>query len=376
MNTAVIPNELPPSRLVYVLTTSEGRDKLFKLLQYTLLAFVWTLQCDNLVPATNASRDYWIRRFTGNLSTLRFGRCLFRLGRWLITVVYVQMSVRYLVLLLRARSTKTVGAPSRMRIFLAALLVLRSCASVARSVVRDALFLADTGFSPLLRLSPVVAAVAERAQQLLWIIVSITDCVLIEWRLSLPGWVPDLASLRCGCDPGTVFPVGVSRFRFAPTDLDFGCPYPLVPSFFSALEPTDMPLICVHCGHVATDASNTAMTTLTATTAATATAPASAAPPITPTTTSGALLVPNMVRRMFEYSTIIGAHGNLRDMLLLRLKSFCELVMSLTLTASNVRAASSFDLTSGGMPQVFTSTTIAGLLSAMISVHRVWEAAT
>jgi hypothetical protein len=86
-----------------------------------------------------------------------------------------------------------------------------------------------------------------------------------------------------------------------------------------------------------------------------------------------------MVRRMFEYFTILRKHGNYTEMLLLRLKTFCELFLSLTLTRSNLMNSTSFSLTSqsnsAALPHVFITTTAAGLTSAVISLHRVWLAA-
>lgn len=385
----VVPNELPPSRIVYVLTTSEGRDKLFKLLQYMLLSAIWFLDQDNLfVVAT--SRENWIRRFASNLSTIRFGRCLFRLGRWLITIVYLQMSVRFLKLLLRARRRKTVGAPSKLMVALAGLMCVRGGASVCRSVVRDILFLSDSNFSSHLKLSSAISAAAERTQLILWVVTSLVDCILVEWRLSLPGWVPDLKSLRCGCDTNTALSLGVSRFEFTPTDLDFGCPHPLVPSFFSASEPNLMPVRCSKCGQIAVSTTSSPAVDENETKTNNNSnnnilqkiennEQQQAGNIDSRNSSSAVLFVPNMVRKMFEYITILGKHGNYSEMLLLRLKTYCELVLSLALTRSNLRNSSAFSLTSesnsAALPQVFITTTGAGLISAVISLHRVWLAA-
>ena len=362
----VIPHELPPSRMVYVLTTSEGRDKLFKLLQYCLLTTIWTLNQENFLPVS--SREYWIRRFTSNLSTIRFGRCLFRLGRWLITVVYLQMSLRYLKLLLRARRKPT-GAPRTIMILLAVLMCVRGAASFVRSVIRDFLFLSDTKFTRVLQLSPLASHYAERVQLFLWVVTSLVDFALVEWRLTLPGWVPDLRSLRCNCDASTALSLGESRFQFAPTDLDFGCPHPLVPSFFSATEPKSMPVVCTKCESIAVTSNNNNNSS----------SQQQHQHQPAPYPSSAVLFVPNMVRRMFEFITIIGKHGNYTEMLLLRLKSLCELVLSFALLRSNWNNSTAFSLTSESnssvLPKVFLTTTSAGLISSVVSLHRVWLAA-
>ena len=96
---SLIPEGLPNSPLLYVLTTSEGRDKLFKCLQYTLKLLIVVLHVDFLYPqqqqleggGTGPLVAYWTTRFAGNNQTIRNGRAMFRLGRWLITLFHLQV---------------------------------------------------------------------------------------------------------------------------------------------------------------------------------------------------------------------------------------------------------------------------------------------
>ena len=88
--TPLIPNEIPTSTVLYVLTTSEGRDKMFKLLQYVLKLGICFL---DLLPLPAESIPYWMERLGGNIQTVRNGRSMFRLGRWIITLFHIQTVV-------------------------------------------------------------------------------------------------------------------------------------------------------------------------------------------------------------------------------------------------------------------------------------------
>jgi hypothetical protein len=94
----LIPDEIPNSPLLYILTTSEGRDKLFKLLQYSLKIAICLLN-RNFLPASAANFSaYWSLRLGGNVQTIRNGRAMFKLGRWIITIFHLQTAVRRLLL--------------------------------------------------------------------------------------------------------------------------------------------------------------------------------------------------------------------------------------------------------------------------------------
>ncbi|RNF03293.1 hypothetical protein TraAM80_05856 [Trypanosoma rangeli] len=88
---ALIPNDLPRSTILYVMTSSEGRDKLFKCLQYGLHLMICLLKRPMLF-ATDAQNlaDYWATRFWRNINTIRHGRSLFKLGRWVLNVFFLE----------------------------------------------------------------------------------------------------------------------------------------------------------------------------------------------------------------------------------------------------------------------------------------------
>ena len=93
----LIPQPLPTSSLLYILTTSEGRDKMFKLLQYTLKLCISVLVTKDLFPP-DAQRftDYWSGRLQRNISTIRKGRSMFKLGRWVVTLMHINVIVQRL----------------------------------------------------------------------------------------------------------------------------------------------------------------------------------------------------------------------------------------------------------------------------------------
>lgn len=90
----LIPQELPSSHMLYMMTTSEGRDKMFKCLQYLLKLLIWLLYTDKILPEGSAPFSRTLaQRFAGNVLTIRNGRSMFRLGRWIITLFHVQVIV-------------------------------------------------------------------------------------------------------------------------------------------------------------------------------------------------------------------------------------------------------------------------------------------
>lgn len=94
----LVPTELPTSAILYVLTTSEGRDKLFKVLQYSLKLGIWVLCLPNVLPEVFAPfTSRWTERLAGNVQTIRNGRSMFKLGRWLICMFHLKVVVERLL---------------------------------------------------------------------------------------------------------------------------------------------------------------------------------------------------------------------------------------------------------------------------------------
>nr|CCC49771.1 conserved hypothetical protein [Trypanosoma vivax Y486] len=89
--TFLIPNDLPRSTFLYVLTASEGRDKMFKCIQCTLHLLICLFKQPLFLPmGSQEVANYWAERFWRNANTIRHGRHLFRLGRWVLNVFYLQ----------------------------------------------------------------------------------------------------------------------------------------------------------------------------------------------------------------------------------------------------------------------------------------------
>ncbi|CAD2222611.1 hypothetical protein AGDE_15472 [Angomonas deanei] len=84
---ALIPSDLPRSTLLYVLTASEGRDLIFKSVQYSLQLIICFLKTPALFsPEMLPIADSLALRFWKNYNTIRHGRSLFKLGRGLINL--------------------------------------------------------------------------------------------------------------------------------------------------------------------------------------------------------------------------------------------------------------------------------------------------
>ena len=87
----LIPNDLPPSTLLYVLTASDGRDLMFKLTQYTLQLVICFLKMPSLFsPEVQVFTGPWAERLYKNYNTIRHGRSLFKIGRGLLNFFTVQ----------------------------------------------------------------------------------------------------------------------------------------------------------------------------------------------------------------------------------------------------------------------------------------------
>lgn len=94
----LIPEEIPPSPILYVLATNEGRDKMFKTMQYAFKMAVWALSKKALFPeGAEGFLDYWMSRLAGNIQTIRNGRQLFKLGRWIVTLFALETCIQRLL---------------------------------------------------------------------------------------------------------------------------------------------------------------------------------------------------------------------------------------------------------------------------------------
>ncbi|KAG5485012.1 hypothetical protein LSCM1_07092 [Leishmania martiniquensis] len=87
----LIPNDLPPSTLLYVLTASDGRDLIFKLIQYTLHLAICFLKTPSLFsPDVQLLTGPMAERLYRNYNTIRHGRSLFKMGRGLLNLFTLQ----------------------------------------------------------------------------------------------------------------------------------------------------------------------------------------------------------------------------------------------------------------------------------------------
>ncbi|GET86562.1 hypothetical protein, conserved [Leishmania tarentolae] len=87
----LIPNDLPPSTLLYVLTASDGRDLMFKLIQYSLQLTICFLKTPSLFsPEAQALMGRTAERLYRNYNTIRHGRSLFKMGRGFLNLFTVQ----------------------------------------------------------------------------------------------------------------------------------------------------------------------------------------------------------------------------------------------------------------------------------------------
>ncbi|KAK7194609.1 hypothetical protein NESM_000379400 [Novymonas esmeraldas] len=87
----LIPNDLPPSTLLYVLTASDGRDLMFKLIQYGLQLTICFLKTPSLFsPGVQVLMGPMAERLYRNYNTIRHGRSLFKMGRGLLNLFTLQ----------------------------------------------------------------------------------------------------------------------------------------------------------------------------------------------------------------------------------------------------------------------------------------------
>lgn len=94
---ALVQSDLPRSTLLYVMTASDGRDLMFKLIQYSLQLAMCVLKAPSLVSVeARAFVDPWADQFFRNYNTIRHGRSLFKVGRGILNLFTLQSVVERL----------------------------------------------------------------------------------------------------------------------------------------------------------------------------------------------------------------------------------------------------------------------------------------
>eukprot|EP00796_Vickermania_ingenoplastis_P009536 gene9536-6693_t len=146
----LIPSEMPRSRILYVLTASDGRDMMFKTMQYTLLLIICLLKKPHLFsPGAEPFLDQWALRFYYNYNTIRHARSLFKVGRWILNIFAAQAALERLGMMYRRPLDRLRCALIRISLLpLAKLLRLRlprRCYTTQEDREREALALYGQG---------------------------------------------------------------------------------------------------------------------------------------------------------------------------------------------------------------------------------------
>jgi hypothetical protein len=240
---AVDLTELPQSRVALLLVSTEGRDKLFKVVQYVLHLAAWSLQRHTLFPEqTNAFRGAWARRLAMNAATVRNGRELFALGRFVVTAIELIDIVRRLRAMLAGRERY-----SARRYRIVAVLLVRAVASVVRGVLRNAAFLASKDFFGF-SLGGATANAMRRVMVACALAIAGAEFVQNFLRLKRPGWwlSDEAETIACDCSQ----PADrrqLERLVFPAADAERGCPAPRSLLFLDAVAPGDMAVRCQLC---------------------------------------------------------------------------------------------------------------------------------
>lgn len=325
---------------VHVLMTSEGRDKLFKLVQYSIKALVWALLQPSLLPdGTQPFRDYWAERLLGNCQTVRNGRALFKLGRWVVTLMEFVECVKRLAHLVTQRHLH------RQTTTAVALLCIRSCASAIRNFTRDLHHLLAKELFGVRRamLTPAAGARLQQVATTAWVAIAVIDVVLQTWALRAPEWFPGGTVLRCACGHRDI-----ARLEFPDVDLVAGCPQSRTVDFVDATPPSAMVVRCAECGEAGRIG------------------PEASWPPRLTTLRSPLVFLPSLVRRVRAHALVLARHGNLRERIILLVKALCDLFLALHAAAAPAAAAAD---PYRGYRSI--TATLCGLLSASIALRRV-----
>jgi hypothetical protein len=426
---SLIPNEIPTSTTLYVLTTSEGRDKMFKLLQYMLKLGICFL---DYLPIPSKAVPYWASRLSGNIQTVRNGRAMFRLGRWIITAFHVQTIIGRIMLKRRAAASQkdpvvisssssdelaaqplqipsdgskatsrphvtwdasaTASPADRAASALsekAALpsnnkhhildfpwlgvmtMLVRCCASIFRNFARDVLFLSSKDLIPMPFLSAIWAHRLLSYSNKAWLMVSVADLVLNTSRLADHGWLR-FAKGRgvCSCQnkPSRYAqnaPSRRSELQFPPLDMDFGSVVPTTAKFYEAADAATMVPSCRDCRCLVVDS------------------PHEAARYQQQQKDRGAegakLFIPWLIRSIFDVTWVVSSHDNLLFTLLLEVRYLCDVFLSyryslgdLQLTVrSSPAAAEDDDADEAVRNHKHLLAAVAGATSAFVALLRV-----
>lgn len=325
-------NSVSPA--VLVLTTSEGRDKLFKMIQCTLKLVAWTLLHPRLLPES-ALTEYWVNRLLGNVHTIRNGRALFKTGRWIVTIIDL--------IDLAPQQRQATGE----RKWILTVLILRSILAIVRNFLRDVANIYEKNLFGI-HLRPEVKVPLDTTHRYVasinWLLIAAIDLGLLIHRMARREWFPSGRCLTCGCDGSSV-----GRLEFPEVDFAKGCPAPRNAEFTEAVLPKDMSVRCRYCDAVGViGAANTWPSR---------------------DLQSESLAFPRALSTLLTSIQVVEAHPNLREHLLLIFKGTCELVQACCCALmvgpelEEIRLRRSF------------ISNVCGLVSSFIAVRRVWLSA-
>ena len=438
----LIPEEIPPSRLLYVLTTSEGRDKVMKTSQYVLKLLIWLLQSERLwPPGSVALFRQAALRFAANIQSIRDGRALFKLGRWLVTFFHVEVALSLLIsklfpLLalqarrraagencelprrascwqlmveaLRRRSQKAsiseggenqTSAEDEAELLLAkryyenfsvkqmVLMMLRCVFSIMRNVLRDYMFVRSNNLFGAPALQSARRSHIQTWANRAWFAVSLIDCTNNALRLFDTNWLGSTAKPdsviegRCTTEAKQKKEDRLSQYaaahfinkkrycHFPAANFDIGCPAPTTPQFFDAVPPQYLPLICGECRSICVPKST----------------PSGSVSDLPGEEHQherhrshhvATMALPRLIRQMYAIGWCFSKHENLRYTVYLQLKYFCDLYLSCGYVFGNFESK---DVEGDSTPleqHMHLSATVAGLVSALTALNRVYLSAT
>jgi hypothetical protein len=380
---SLIPNEIPSSTTLYVLTTSEGRDKMFKLLQYVLKLGVCFL---DYLPLPSSAVLEWATRLSGNIQTVRNGRAMFRVGRWIITMFHVQTILQRLQQK-RQAAAEGFHRPSTNAIRLQAdmsrdrveggasrkgdrdkrhvtwepetagpaqpaipsaqqalpsqnkhsaldfpwsgmlVMLVRCCASIFRNLIRDVLFLASKDLIPKLFFDPAVTERLLSHSNKAWFVVSVADLALNSWRLLDAGWLQYAKGkgvCNCANRPSRYVRNAPSRrdeLFFPPLDMDFGSVVPTTAKFYEAASAATMLPSCSRCHSLVVDSPQSEEAALQAVSE-------EGSSGVVAAVSNSKLFVPWLIRSIFDVTWVVSAHENLFFTLMLQVRYLCDVFLS------------------------------------------------
>jgi hypothetical protein len=324
------------SPVVVVLTTSDGRDKIFKALQSLLKAIAWILLQPGFLPGDGtAFRATLVQRLIGNIHTVRNGRALFKLGSWVATIFdFVDL-----------RSRLSWQSSNRTAVVL---MIVRCFLSLIRNVLRDCVHLFEKNLFGL-HLNETVKAPLSAAYRyvasICWVSIAAIELGLLMRRLTQSEWLPEGSCLRCSCDD-----VSRERLEFEAADFDQGCPSVRNADFSTAVAPRDFLVRCVNCRMTATVGEKSEWMQLDE-------------------ATSARLLLPKALRGVLGAWAVMAAHPNLRETVLLTFTAACDLCQALC--CASMSSTECLDL---GQNRNLLSN-VCGLTSSILAVRRLWLAA-